>query len=199
MCRRRLSTLGRQPAASRDKQVPPVCEKWLVVGTYRRPLCPPMPQSTGHQPTKWPMVDLRSHLPRMSDYRTALPTPMWPTRLHPKQRCFPSGIQLAPGSCSCLLARNAGRVVGPVVVLGTVACASHFTTSVCSLSSLCRSFFSRRSVVLFGATTLAPHNDSDEHRRLCQGGECHFHHGRIPLFYQHFHRGRIPLFYQLTC
>ena len=148
---------------------------------------------------------LRSHLPRMSDYRTALPTPMWPTRLHPKQRCFPFDIQLAPGSCtvpwggSCLLARNAGRVVGPVVVLGNIACASHFTTSVCSLSSLCRSFFSRRSVVLFGATTSAPHDDSDEHRHLCQGGECHFHRGRIPLFYQHFHRGRIPLFYQLTC
>ena len=86
---------------------------------------------------------------------------MWPTRPHPKQRGFPSGVQPAPGSCTVRggcsgpLSRNAGRVAGAAVVRGGLAWASNFATFVWSRSWLCKSFFSRVAVVWSSRATTA--------------------------------------------
>ena len=72
MRRGRRATLGRQPTACGDEQDPQVCGKCLVIGAYRRPLCPPMPQWTDRQPVNRPLVDLRSHLLLLSISRTVL-------------------------------------------------------------------------------------------------------------------------------
>ena len=66
-------TAGASASSLGDEQETPVCEKCLVVGVYRRPLCPPMPYWTGRQPANRSLVDLRSHLRLLFVSRTAFP------------------------------------------------------------------------------------------------------------------------------
>ena len=159
---------------------------------------PPACKSTTGRPDTAPTTSVRFPHGFGESWR------MWPTRPHPKQRGFPSGVQPALGSCTVRrgcsgpLSWNAGRVAGAAVVRGGLAWASNFATFVWSRSWLCKSLFSRVAVVwssrattgrsdagLTGATSIGSSCRLNFPGTVAsQGGEGLFQCGRVALFYQ---------------
>ena len=172
MRRRRLATLGRQTVVCGDEHDPPVCEKCLVVGAYRRRPCPTMPQWTGPLPVNRPLVDLTQLLQLLSVSRTALAAHVAnaaaseATRFSVGGSTIPGTVGLR-GGCSCPLSRNAGRVTGAAVVRGGLAWASNFAKSSGAAPGTVRvSLGGGSSLGALARRPSALYADSAEHRRL---------------------------------